>query len=378
MKPDTLTVHSGKITEQQFHSVNTPIYQSSTAYFTHEGECQYPRYYNMPAQEVIVKKIAALEGAETGMVFSSGMAAIAAILCGMFKSGDHIIFQNDLYGGTHYFVQKELPKLGIEISFIDVNNADALSATFRPNTKAIYVETPSNPLLKIVDLERIANFARTHKLISIIDNTFASPINQRPIPIGIDVVMHSGTKYLGGHSDLIFGAVVSTKEHIAKLKDHAVNFGPCLNGATCALIERSMKTLAVRVAKHNSNAQYLAENMQNLAFINKVFYPGLTTHEGHHIAKKQMSGFGGMLSFELDANAEGIIKFMKSLELILPAVSLGGVESLITSPVYTSHIKVGKEGRASMGINDNLLRLSVGIEDPQDLLEDIKAAYGKL
>lgn len=358
--------------------MNSPIFQSSTAYFTHEGECQYPRYYNMPAQETVVKKIAALEGAETGMVFSSGMSAIAAILTGVFKSGDHVIFQNDLYGGTHYFVQKELPKLGIEITFIDVNNADALSASFRPNTKGIYVETPSNPLLKIIDLEKIVAFAKTHGLVSIIDNTFASPINQRPISLGIDVVMHSGTKYLGGHSDLIFGAAVGSKAIISKLKEFAVNFGPCLNGATCGLIERSMKTLAVRVDKHNRNAQYLAENLQNLPFINKVFYPGLTTHEGHHIAKKQMLGFGGMLSFELAADEQGIIKFLQSLELVMPAVSLGSVETLITSPVYTSHIKVGKEGRASMGINDNLLRLSVGIEDPQDLLEDIKNAYTKI
>ncbi len=378
MKLDTLTVHTGTIHEERYRPVNSPIFQSTTAYFTHDGECQYPRYYNMPAQESVVKKIAALEGAESGMVYSSGMAAIAAILTSYFKSGDHVIFQNDLYGGTHYFVQKELPKLGIEISFIDVNNADALAATFRSNTKGIYVETPSNPLLKIIDLERIANFAKTHKLISIIDNTFASPLNQRPISLGIDVVMHSGTKYLGGHSDLIFGAVVTTKELTLKLKEYAVNFGPCLNGATCALIERSMKTLAVRIEKHNSNAQFLAENMQELSFINKVFYPGLTTHEGHNIAKKQMLGFGGMLSFELAADTQGIVRFMESLELVLPAVSLGGVESLITSPVYTSHIKVGKEGRASMGINDNLLRLSVGIENPHDLLEDIKQAYKKI
>lgn len=377
MKLDTLTVHSGTIHEDKYRPVNSPVFQSSTAYYTHDGQCQYPRYYNMPAQEAIVKKIAALEGAETGMVYSSGMAAIAAILTGLFKSGDHVIFQNDIYGGTHHFVQKELPKLGIEISFIDLNSADELSATFRPNTKGIYIETPSNPLLKIIDLEKISVFAKTHKLISIIDNTFASPINQRPISFGIDVVMHSGTKYLGGHSDLIFGAVVSTKELILKLREFSVNFGPCINGATCALIERSMKTLAVRIDKHNSNAQYLAENLQELSFIDKVYYPGLSTHEGHQIAKKQMLGFGGMLSFELVADEKKIIRFMESLQLILPAVSLGGVESLISSPVYTSHVKVGKEGRASMGIKDNLLRLSVGIEDPQDLLEDIKQAYNK-
>ncbi|MES2627528.1 MAG: PLP-dependent transferase, partial [Bacteroidota bacterium] len=277
-----------------------------------------------------------------------------------------------------YFIQKELPKLGIEFSFIDVNNLDALTASFRPNTKGIYVETPSNPLLKIIDLDKIASFAKTHRLISIIDNTFASPLNQNPIPMGIDLVMHSGTKYLGGHSDLIFGAVVGSKEHVLKLKEHAVNFGPCLNGETCALIERSMKTLAVRIEKHNRNAQFLAENLQNLSFINKVYYPGLTSHEGHELAKRQMSGFGGMLSFEIDASANQIIRFMEGLELILPAVSLGGVESLITSPVYTSHVKIGKEGRMAMGINDNLLRFSTGIEDAGDLLEDIKQAYHKL
>jgi cystathionine beta-lyase/cystathionine gamma-synthase len=365
MKPETAAVHAGTYHEEQSKPVNSPIFTSSTAYFTHGGECQYPRYYNMPGQEIIVKKIAALEGAETGMVYSSGMAAIAAILGGLFRAGDHVIFQNDIYGGTHFFVQKELPKLGIEYTFTDASDASAVASALRPNTRGIYIETPSNPLLKITDLEMTAAFAHKHGLISIIDNTFASPVNQNPIAFGIDVVMHSGTKYLGGHSDLIFGAALGKKEHISRLKEHAVNFGPCLNGATCALIERSMKTLSVRVERQNENAAWLAENLSSLNFIDKVYYPGLSTHEGHEIARKQMKAFGGMLSFELKADSNQVISFMESLELVLPAVSLGGVETLITSPLYTSHIKVGPEGRAGMGIKDNLL-------------EDIRNAYKKI
>lgn len=378
MKASTLAVHAGKIHEKDYKPVNSPIFTSSTAYYTHEGECQYPRYYNMPAQESVVKKIAALEGAETGYLYSSGMAAIAAILGGLFTKGDHIIFQSDIYGGTHFFITKELPKLGIEFSFIDVNNSDALSATFRANTKGIYIETPSNPLLKITDLEKIAAFAKTHHLISIIDNTFASPINQTPLHHGIDVVMHSGTKYLGGHSDLIFGVVVASKELVGKLKEHSINYGPCINGATCGLIERSMKTLSVRVHKQNENALWLAEHMERLPFIDKVYYPGLASHPNHDVAKRQMKGFGGMLSFELQATEEQIIRFMNALQVVYPAVSLGGVESLITSPVYTSHVKIGKEGRTAMGIKDNLLRMSVGIEDAEDLLMDIQQAYKRI
>ncbi len=378
MKLATATVHAGTIHEDQFKPVNSPIFQSSTAYYTHNGECQYPRYYNMPAQEAVIRKIAALEGTDAGYLYSSGMAAIAALLSGLFKKGDHIIFQNDIYGGTYFFIQTELPKLGIEYSFINVNNSDELTASFKSNTKGIYIETPSNPLLQVIDIEKIAYFASTHKLISIIDNTFASPINQQPHKMGIDLVMHSGTKYLGGHSDLIFGVVVGKPEYISRLKEHSVNYGPCINGATCALIERSMKTLAVRIDKHNSNAMFLAEKLQQLSFIDKVYYPGLSTHAGHDIAKKQMHGFGGMLSFELGTHTNNVVPFMENLQLILPAVSLGGVESLITSPVYTSHSKIGKEGRAAMGIKDNLLRLSVGIEAPEDILADIEQAYAKL
>ncbi len=375
MKQDTLAVHAGTIHEGKYKPVNSPIFTSTTAYYTHEGYCQYPRYYNMPAQEAVVAKIAALENAETGLLHSSGMASIAAMLTGLFKTGDHIIFQKEIYGGTHHFITVELPKLGIEYTFADLSNPSELVNAVKPNSKGIYLETPSNPLLKIIDIEHVARFAKSNKLISMIDNTFASPINQQPHTLGIDLVMHSGTKYLGGHSDLIFGAVVGKADHIAQLKEFSVNFGPCVNGATAGLIERSLKTLAVRIEKHNSNAYWLAHELQKLDFIEKVYYPGLANHTGHDVAKKQMKGFGGMLSFELKANPQQIIDFMNKLKVITPAVSLGGVESLITSPVYTSHVKIGPQGRAEMGIKDNLLRLSVGIENAEDLLGDVKQAY---
>ncbi len=378
MKQDTLVVHAGTIHEAYTRPVNSPIFQSSTAYYTHEGECQYPRYYNMPAQESVVNKLVALENAEAGMLHSSGMASIAAILSGLFKAGDHIIFQKEIYGGTHFFITKELPKLGIEFSFVDLNNPNELVNSVKPNSKGIYMETPSNPLLKIVDIQHVARFGKSNHLISIIDNTFASPINQQPISLGVDVVMHSGTKYLGGHSDLIFGVALGKKEYISRLKEHSVNYGPCINGATAGLIERSLKTLSVRVEKHNSNALWLAQQLEQQPFIDKVYYPGLNSHPTHEIAKNQMRGFGGMLSFELKADLSRIVDFMNNLKVVKPAVSLGGVESLITSPVYTSHVKIGPEGRAEMGIKDNLLRLSVGIENAEDLLNDIKQAYQRL
>ncbi len=378
LKPASACIHSGAIHDKEFGGVNSPIYTSS-AFDYRNGEVVYPRYYNTPNQKVISERIAALENGEAGKVFSSGMAAIYTALMAILKRGDHIIFQVDLYGGTHHLTQNELPQNGIECSLIDASNPTNIEAAIQPNTKAIYIETPSNPILKIIDIEAVAKIAKANNLISLIDNTFASPINQRPIDFGIDIVLHSGTKYLGGHSDVCFGAAVSSEILMNKIHSKSTVYGGSLNGSTCALIDRSLKTLAVRVERQNENALALATFLDDLPMVRKVYYPGLESHIGFETAKKQMLGFGGMLSFELRINhLNDIDLFLSHLKMVMPAVSLGGVETLITSPRLTSHAKVSVEERRKMGVSDDLLRLSVGIEAIEDLKEDLLFAINKV
>lgn len=371
LQPASVCVHTGAIHDKQFGGVNSPIY-TSAAFDYRRDDVVYPRYGNTPNQKAISERIAALENGEAAMVFSSGMAAIYTALMAILKRGDHIIFQTDLYGGTHHLTQNELPQNGIECTLIDASNIENIEAAIQPNTKAIYIETPSNPTLKIIDIEAVATLAKANDLITLIDNTFASPINQRAIDFGIDIVLHSGTKYLGGHSDIIFGAAISSEALMNKIYSKSTIYGGTLNGSTCALIERSLKTLAIRVERQNENAMALAVFLDDLPMVRKVYYPGLASHEGFEIAKKQMFGFGGMLSFELRINhLNDVDLFLKHLKLVTPAVSLGGVESLITSPRLTSHAKVSPEERRKMGVSDELLRLSVGIEAIEDLKADL-------
>lgn len=378
LKTASICVHTGAIKDKTFGGVNSPIYTSS-AYNYRDGKVVYPRYYNTPNQEIISKKIAALEHGEAGLVFSSGMAAIHSTMMAVLKSGDHIIFQKDLYGGTYHFAVNELVNAGISYTMVDAVDIDNFAKAIQPNTKAIYLETPSNPLLKITDFEAVANIAKAHNLVTMIDNTFASPINQTPIDFGIDIVLHSGTKYLGGHSDICFGAVVASESWITEIHKKSTIYGGSLNASVCALIERSMKTLAIRVREQTKNAQALAEFLENLPMVDKVYYPGLASHEGHDLAKKLMHGFGAMLSFELRINyLHDLDIFLDNLNLIKPAVSLGGIETTITSPVLTSHSKMDKLEREQQGIFDNLLRVSVGIEDVEDLKTDLLYAIQKV
>ncbi|MEO0334702.1 MAG: PLP-dependent aspartate aminotransferase family protein, partial [Bacteroidota bacterium] len=305
----------------------------------------------------------------------SGMAAISTTMLALLQSGDHVILQRDLYGGTHHFVTTELKRVGISYSLVEEPTVNQLEAAIQPTTKLVYIETPSNPLLKITDVAVVGSWAQQHRLISMIDNTFASPINQNPIPLGIDVVIHSGTKYLGGHSDLCFGAVVTSQPLRDQIFATAINLGGSVNAATCALIERSLKTLSLRVVQQNKNAQAVANFLQQHPRVQQVHYPGLTDHPGHEIAKQQMQGFGGMLSFEPRVDGStGAEQFMRQLKTITPALSLGGVESLICAPAKTSHIKLSAEERKQIGVSDELLRISVGIEDTEDLLEDLAHA----
>ncbi len=367
----TQCVHTGGIVDEKTRGTNTPIYTSSAFDYLDVDTHAYPRYFNTPNQKVVSEKIAALENGEAGMIFSSGMAAISTVLFALLKQGDHAIFQNDLYGGTHHAIANEMERYGIAYDFVESLETQDFAAKIKPNTKVIYIETPSNPLLKLIDIEGIANIAKADNIITVIDNTFASPINQNPIDLGIDVVTHSGTKYLGGHSDICCGAVVTTQALADQIWNSAIHFGGSLNAQMCALLERSLKTLALRVKQQNANAQAIASFLETHDKVDAVYYPGLTSHPQYALAKKQMHGFGGMLSFEVKADPN---VFVRKLKIIPSAMSLGGVESTITSPVQNSHSKVSVEGRAKAGIKDNLLRVSVGIEDANDLIADIDQA----
>jgi cystathionine beta-lyase len=373
MKKDTQCVHSGTRIDPETRGLNTPIYTSSSFEYLDTPENVYPRYFNIPNQKSIIDKLCALENAEDGLVFGSGMAAISTVLFSFLNKGDHIVLQRDIYGGTHHFATAEFDRFGIEHSFAS-GTAKEIEGAIRDNTRVIYIETPSNPLLVITDIEAVVQLARSNNIMTVIDNTFATPINQNPLDFGLDIVTHSGTKYLGGHSDICCGAALASKELIARIKPSAANFGGSLNAMTCYLIERSLKTLGIRVEKQNKNALLIARHLQTKSLIRKVYYPGLEDHPGFDIARIQMKNFGGMLSFELDADKIDPHQFLKNLKMITPALSLGGVETIICAPVTTSHQKMTDAERAQLGITDSLLRLSVGIEDPDDIRADIDQA----
>ncbi len=373
MKKDTQCVHSGTRVDRETRGLNTPIYTSSSFEYLDLPANVYPRYFNTPNQKTLIEKLCALENAEEGIIFSSGMAAISTAMLTFLSSGDHVVLQKDIYGGTHHFVTAEFDRFGIQYTFVS-NRSEDIEQAVQQNTKIIYIETPSNPLLLITDIEAAAQIAKANNALSVIDNTFATPINQNPLDLGIDIVAHSGTKYLGGHSDLCCGAVLAHKDLTSSIRSTAANFGGSLNAMTCYLLERSLKTLNVRVEKQNQNARIIAEYLLKDPRIPKVHYPGLEGHPGHALAKKQMHGFGGMLSFELDEREQGSDRFLKKLKLITPALSLGGVETIICAPATTSHEKISDAERVELGITDNLLRLSVGIENPDDIIADIEGA----
>ena len=373
MGKNTECVHSGTFKDDITRGVNTPIYTSSSFQYLDASDTIYPRYFNTPNQMTLIKKLCALENAEDGLIFGSGMAAISTVLFAFLKSGDHIVLQKDIYGGTHHFVTADFERFGIQYTFTS-NRTEEIKNAVRENTRIIYIETPSNPLLLITDIEAVARVARSKNILTVIDNTFATPINQNPLDMGIDVVTHSGTKYLGGHSDICCGTALSSGHLIDKIRETACNFGGSLNAITCYLLERSLKTLGIRVEKQNKNAHQVAQYLQQHPRIQNVYYPGLESHPGYETAKKQMRDLGGMLAFELDDKAITAEQFQKRLRMITPAVSLGGVETIICSPVLTSHAKISAEERAELGIAESLLRLSVGIEDPGDIIADIEKA----
>lgn len=374
---NTICTHVGEIKDEQFKGAVSPIYMSTSYEFDDVAVKRYPRYFNTPNQEYLSKKIAALEHADAGMIFGSGMAAISTVFLAFLKQGDHIVVQNTLYGGTSNFIREEFPKYGIEFTFTDGYEVADFEAAIRPNTKVIHIETPSNPLLTITDIKGVADLAKSKNLISTIDNTFASPINQTPIDFGIDVVMHSATKYLGGHSDILAGAVACNNAHMDTIFNVAKNLGGSLSDMTVWMLERSMKTLNLRVKAQNKNAKKLAKFLSNHEDVKQVFYPGLKSHPQYDLAKAQMKGFGGMLSFEL-VDALDAMTFQKELKLIKSSMSLAGVESTMLSPHKTSHALLTQEERDTIGVSDNLIRFSVGIESKKDLIADIEQAISKV
>ncbi len=373
---NTICTHVGELEDKEFKGAVSPLYMSTSYAFEDVEIKRYPRYFNTPNQVALAKKMAALEHGEASLIFGSGMAAVSTSLMAFLRSGDHVVFQDSLYGGTSNLATEEFDKFGIEYSFAKDAKADSLKAEIKDNTKVIYIETPSNPLLRITDLEAVGKLAKEHGLVSMIDNTFASPVNQNPIDFGIDVVIHSATKYMGGHSDILAGTVISSEEYIEKIFQMAKNFGGSLSDYTVWLLERSIKTMGIRVKAQNDNAMKLSEFLNSHADVAKVYYPGLKDHPDHDLARKQMKGFGGMLSFELDEKLNAS-HFMKSLQLIKPSMSLAGVESTILLPSQTSHGLLSEEGRLKQGIKDNLLRFSVGIEEIEDLIEDLTQAIDK-
>ena len=374
-KPATLCVHAGTHVDHATGGIGTPIFTSTSyAYPNPKNANVYPRYFNVPNQRVLVGKVAALEKAEDGVVFGSGMAAISTLLFAFLKPGDHAIFQADLYGGTFHFVVAELKAFGIDFTL--ASTLKEFTAAVRPNTRLIYVESPSNPLLHCVDLAAIGQVARQHRILSIIDNTFATPINQNPIEHGIDAVAHSATKYLNGHSDVNAGIVVSSSEIIRQVAEYAISHGGTLDAHACSQMERGLKTLALRVQAQNENAGKLARFLQEHPTVSRVNYPGLPGHPDHAIAARQMRGFGGMLSFELrDPSQVG--PMLGRLQVATPALSLGGVETLVCVPSQTSHRTMSREEREQAGITEGLVRVSVGVEDSGDIVEDFERALGR-
>ena len=374
---DTKCVHSGDLIDDRFKGATSPLFPSTAYDFIDVNEDKYPRYFNTPNQLALSKKIADLENSEDALLFGSGIAAIFSSLFSFIKSGDHVIFQSSIYGGTLNLVIKEFKKFNIKYSLVDSFDLKDYEKEIKSNTKIIFIESPSNPLLKLIDLKSVAKLCKKNNLISIIDNTFSSPINQNPSDFGIDIIIHSATKYLGGHSDILAGALASNKKYIQTIKESSINYGGNLSDYTVWLLERSIKTLSLRVAKQNENALKVAKFLFEHQKVNSVNYPGLKSHPDYELSLTQMKGFGGMLSFELN-DLDEAIKFTRKIKLIKSAMSLGGVESTICSPTLTSHSKISKEEREKIGIFDGLLRFSVGIEDFEDIKNDLDQALSQL
>ena len=378
---ETKAVRGAADLEKKNGPLATPIYQTSTFEVTdNEEQVQatgtdhyYTRYGN-PTNTVAEKTIAELEGVDAALTFASGMGAITTTLMALLKSGDHVVAQRDIYGGVTKFLSQWLPKMGIETTFVDTTEYEQHARAIRPNTKLLYLESPTNPTLRVVDFRKVAALAKQHKLLSMIDATFGTPINQHPAEFGIDLVMHSGTKYLAGHSDLICGVIAGRHELTKRIWDTRTTLGNCMDPHASWVLVRGLKTLAVRVARQNENAQRVAEFLAEQTKVRKVHYPFLKSHPQYAIAREQMSGGGGMLSFEVEGTPEDARRVTEAMRLFTLAPSLGGVESLVSIPVLTSHLTLPPEERKKVGITEQMIRLSIGIEHADDLIADLEHA----
>ena len=380
-RSETKAVHGAADLKKKSGPLSTPIYQTSTFEVTDNeeqlrvtGSDHYYTRYGNPTNTVAEETIAQLEGVEAALTFSSGMGAVTTTIMALLKGGDHIVAQRDIYGGVNKFLSQWLPKMGIETTFVDATDYDQHARAIRQNTKLIHIESPTNPALRVVDFAKIAKLAKHHGLLTMIDSTFGTPINQRPAEFGIDLVMHSGTKYLGGHSDLICGAVAGRRELIEKIWDTRTTLGNCMDPHASWMLVRGLKTLAVRVVRQNENALRVAEFLAEHAKVRSVHYPFLKSHPQHALARQQMNGGGGMVTFEIEGTGDDARRVTEAMRLFTLAPSLGGVDSLVSIPVLTSHLMIPAADRAKMGVTEQMVRLSVGIENADDLVEDLEHA----
>lgn len=374
---ETKLVHDGEPRPRIAGSVIMPIFQSSTfEYAGEEGyhDIRYIRLNNTPNHLALHEKLVGLENGESALVTASGMAAISTSLLSILSSGDHLLVQDCLYGGTHDLITKDFPSFGIKVDFVDGDDPDSWRKRLKPNTKAFYVETISNPLLQVTDLKAVVGFAKEHNLVSLVDNTFASPMNFRPPEWGFDLSLHSCTKYLNGHNDIVAGGVIGRAYLVEKIKHRLDHMGGTLDPHACYLLHRGIKTLAVRMRHQNGSALAIANFLEANSTVKKVNYPGLASHPQHGRARELFDGFSGMLSFELEGDVADADRFMRSTTIPIVAPSLGGVETLITRPATTSHAGLSADERRQLGISDNLIRVSVGIESTEDLIEDFTRA----
>jgi cystathionine beta-lyase/cystathionine gamma-synthase len=377
LRLETTLIHGGEIRPRTAGAITPPIFQSSTFEFSGEDnyhDVRYVRLSNTPNHTVLHRKLALLEAGEAALVAGSGMAAISATLLTLLSQGDHLLAHRCLYGGTHSFITKDLPALGIECTFLDADDPGTWAAALRPTTRAFYAETMTNPLLEVVDLEGVVDFCRAHRLASVIDNTCASPVNYRPIEHGFELVVHSATKYLNGHSDIVAGAVIGSASRIAAVKRKLDHLGGALDPHACFLLHRGLKTLALRVRQQCETALHLARFLEQHRSVARVHYPGLESHRRHARARQWFSGGGGLLSFELKGGVVAADRFLRSVEIPVNAPSLGGSETLMTRPMLTSHAGLSADDRKTQGIADDLVRISVGLEAKEDLIDDFGRA----
>ncbi len=377
MRPETALIHAGEARPRIEGAVNLPVFQSSTFEVSRDGDyhdVRYARLSNTPNHAVLHAKLAAIESAEAALVTASGMAAISATLLSLLRSGDHLIAHRTLYGGTHDLIAKDLPGLGIDHTFVDADENRDWESALRPSTRLFYVETFTNPLLEVLDLDGVVTFCRKHGLVSVIDNTLATPINFRPAERGFDLVVHSASKYLNGHSDIVAGAVVGTAKRVQAAKHKLDHLGGSLDPHACFLLHRGMKTLALRVRHQNASALRIAHLLEQHPAVHHVNYPGLESHSQHARSRALFPGHGGLLSFELVGGLPAAERFFARVTLPTNAPSLGGAETLMTRPALTSHAGLPPEERRRLGVSDALVRLSVGLEATEDLIDDLERA----